>query len=74
MKGLNIDSIRYILNRDVAHKYADLTMPIRLNKDTIRLLRKLKKINKLKSLSAVVEMLIASYVLDEFTEEGKDGR
>lgn len=74
MKGLNIDSIRYILNRDTEHTYADLTMPIRLNKDTIRLLRKLKKINKLKSLSAVVEMLIASYVLDEFTEEGKDGR
>lgn len=70
MKGLNnIDVLRPIINREGAMYYKKKTSPIRLPLDTIRVLKALKKANKLKSYRAVIELLLATAALNAFNEK-----
>lgn len=68
IKGIDFDTARALINRDspITEKS---TIPVRIPKDTWRLLRKIKKANGLKSYRAVIELLIATVALEGFASE-----
>lgn len=62
MKGIDLDMVRTIVNRQSSINEKNTT-PIRVHDDTVKILKKLKKANGLKSYRAVIELLVATVAL-----------